>query len=346
MRIFHLFYLYANNKMLPRTLVFAGGGTRCLIYLPALASLQSAGRLSAVKTVWGTSAGALIASLFALSHDAQSIQKTLYSTDFSHTRDIDINNILNINSSWGVDDGTKLRALISKLCDTMKPGASLYKLSDISGVNIVVTDLSVRQTIILNSVSYPNVLLVDAIRASMSLPFFLRPFITSEGHIWIDGGLRENFPWKLLASDEERRNALGFIMNGRSSMSPTSLLEYVFSMVHFDEPRNREAFRKWPNIIWFESPPYPTWFTRLQKEDYEMLTSRSLEALAHFSLAPPPETAENLLPSADHCTPSQDYLAGRTVESSDIPVPYHVPVQGSSPPQSPCTRLSYRRWSV
>ena len=335
--------------MLPRTLVFGGGGTRCLIYLPALAALQTAGRLTAVKTVWGTSAGALIASLFALGRDAENIHKILYTTDFSQTRDVDIHNILNIHTRWGLDDGTKLRALICKLCDTVKPGASSYKLSDISGVNIVVTDLSVRQTIVVNSVSCPNMLLVDAIRASMSLPLFLRPFITTEGHVWIDGGLRENFPWRLLETDEERQNALGFILNGAPNASPTTLLQYITSIVLFDEPHNKKEFRNWPrNIIWFESPPYPSWFTRIQKDDYEMLTSRSLEALTQFNSYSmhPQETAENSLKSVDRCAPSPDCPEDRTTVSLDSPEPSHAPTLGSSPPQLPYKPPSYRRWSV
>lgn len=328
-----------------RTLVFGGGGTRCLVYAHALAELQTKGMISDVNRVWGTSAGALIGTMYALSSDGVRVRDTLYSVDFSKFRDITISNILSIHESWGIDNGNNLQGMIRSLCNTMRIGSATMKMRDLPMINIVVADLSIRETIVINADTYPELCIVDAIRASMSLPLLLKPFVSPDGHIWIDGGLRENFPWRLL-SDEEKRTALGFVIEKDTPKTPKTLPEFMFCMVHFDEIRNVNLIRQnWPNIMWFPSPPFPTWFTRLRAEDYQMLSEYSLQTLNSY-LESLPKTGESPDMFADRCTPEQEYPEGRTVELSDTPLPFHEQVLDSSQHQSPYTQQSRRRWSV
>lgn len=327
------------------SLVFGGGGTRCLIYAQALAELQTKGMLGSVRKVWGTSAGALIGTMFALSNDGRTVRDALYKCDFSRFRDIAIKNILNINETWGLDDGNNLRRMIGELCNSMRGGGAEMKMSDLPTMNIVVADLSIRETIVINAETYPELPVVDAIRASMSLPLLLRPFVAPSGNIWIDGGLRENFPWRML-SNEEKLGALGFAIEKDSPKTPRTMADFMFSMVHYDEIRNINNIKaNWPNIIWFPSPPFPTWFTKIKEEDYTMLSEQSLVALTSY-LERLPENDGIPDMSALHCTPLSAGPEGRTIESSDNPSPFHAQVQDSSQHQSPCKRPSQRRWSV
>lgn len=333
--------------MLPKNLVFGGGGTRCLIYLSALSQLQTKGFLKNVESVIGTSAGSLIGSLFLLSKDAARVKDILFHCDFTRCRDVTINNLFQFNEVWGLDDGKKIKEMICDLCEEVKKGSSQYCLKDVPGIRIVVADLTIRKTIILDSSTYPNLLLVDAIRASMCLPILFRPFITNDGHIWTDGGLRENFPW-LLLTEKERSISLGFAIAKSLSLHPLTLNDYIFSLIHFEEPHKEILLKSYNNIIWFEKPPFPNYFTRLQKEDYELLETRSLRDFqnSNFYLRHLQGNYGNPDVSVDRCIPQSMYPENHKVESSDTPSLCHEQVQDSSLHQSPYTQLSYRRWSV
>jgi patatin-like phospholipase/acyl hydrolase len=69
---------------LPSRLVFCGGGTRCLVFLQTLVELENQNRLVNVKEYWGTSAGALLAALLAITKSAQSVKKIMFTTYHYH----------------------------------------------------------------------------------------------------------------------------------------------------------------------------------------------------------------------------------------------------------------------
>lgn len=329
--------------MLPKTLVFSGGGTRCLVFLPALVELQKKNKLVHVEEAWGTSAGALIASLYLICRDAQKVNDLLFQTDLSKFRDIDVSNILTIHQSWGLDDGKSLSTMIETMLEEI--GSTKTKtLSEVPGLHIVVSDLTLNKTIVLNSVTYPNIRIVDAIRASMSLPLFLRPYVEPGGNIWVDGALKHNFPWQLLPSDKARRTALGFAFKKQEAAAPKSLIQYVYSILNFNDKRDLEFDS---NIIIFNRPDYPSWFVKFLPEDYTMVKEQGVKTITEwFNDSKPLQGTTGSSPlSEDHCNPSQVFLQHHTVGLSGSQTPFREQVQGSSPPQllgkSPC----YRRWS-
>jgi predicted acylesterase/phospholipase RssA len=259
--------------MLPKRLVFAGGGTRCLVFLQSLVHLESHGVLRHVNEYWGTSAGSLIASLYALSKSASTLQRLMKSVDYTKFRDIDIGNLVNINSTWGLDDGKSLTTQIELLFEAIEVGAKSKCMRDVEGLHIVVSDLNDRESLVLHAGNYPNLRIVEAVRASMSLPIFLKPYIYKEnGHYWVDGGVRHNFPWDLLPNDASRDEALGFAFSKFGGTLRT-FNEYMFSMVHFDEPKKLKEFeKKWKhNILWHAIPPFPAWFANLRADDYALI---------------------------------------------------------------------------
>lgn len=259
--------------MLPKRLVFAGGGTRCLVFLQSMVELESRGMFRNVTEYWGTSAGALLASLFALSKSASTVQRLMKSADYTKFRDIDIGNLVNIHSTWGLDDGKSLVTQIEHMFENIESGTKSKYLRDVPGLHVVVSDLNIRESLVLHAGNFPNLRVVDAVRASMSLPIFLKPYIHAEsGHYWVDGGVRHNFPWDLLPSDEARDEALGFAFHKAAGQLRT-FNEYMFSMVHFDEPKKLQYFEnRWKgHILWHSVPPFPAWFTNLRADDYELI---------------------------------------------------------------------------
>jgi len=342
----------------PKRLVFTGGGTRCLVFVEALIVLEAAGVLEHVEEYWGTSAGAFIATLMALADSVEVVRKCMYETEYIKFRDIDVNNLLNINKSWGLDNGESLMTEIKRIMDLVKPGSSAYTMSDIPGLTIIIANLSTHDIVLCSAKTHPTLKVIEAIRASMSLPIFFRPYNHIEtGHIWVDGAVGANFPWNLLPSELDRYESLGFTFEHGVVKTPTTLSEYVFSMIHFEGPKKIAYLKKrYPkNIIWFPNLPFPAWFMRLQPADFEMLTSIGTSVAnqwltansAEHSCSPYPQETNGSLPSyGDRCNPSQAYPQHHIRQTLGNPKSSDPePPRDSSPPQSHYTRLYDRRWS-
>ena len=344
--------------MLPRRLVFAGGGTRCLVFVEALLVLETAGVLERVDEYWGTSAGSFLATIMALSASISRVREFMYATDYIKFRDIDVNNLLNINKSWGLDNGDSLIGEIERILELVKPGASAYLMSDIPNLTAVIANLSTHDIILCSAKTHPNLRVVDAIRASMSLPIFFRPYIHKEtGHIWVDGAVGANFPWGLLPSDKDRRESLGFTFEHTIIKTPVTISEYIFSMIHFEGPKKIKYLKdNYPkNILWFQNLPFPAWFMRLQPADFEMLKSigstAANEWLTSTSAEPSysryPQGKNGSLPSCeDRRNPSLSSPLHHTEQTLGNPKSSDPePPRDSSPPQSHSMRLADRRWS-
>lgn len=336
--------------MIPfKRLVFCGGGTRCLVFLRTLVELENAKHLVNVQEYWGTSAGALIASLFALSKSAKKTREKMLSADYLKFRDIDISNLFGIQTTWGLDDGKSLVKEIERLFDSVEPGSQHKCMTDISGLNIVCADLNIHETIVCNSTTFPNLRVVDAIRASMSLPLIFKPYIHESGHYWVDGAIRENFPWDVLPGDTARSESLGFAFEKKWSNGPNTFSDYMFSMLHFDEPKKIRRHKQcWPkNIIWYKPPPFPPWFIRLKEDDYKMIDSIGEKAFQDWiTLHSSVGTIQNCPSSVRPSVLPQGFPLDHTVESSGTLPPFREPSLGSSLLQSPNTSPSCRRWSV
>ena len=337
--------------MNPVRLVFCGGGTRCIVFLHALVELERRGRLTNVREYWGTSAGALVASLYAVSKSATVLKSMMYSMDYTKFRDMDISNLFSITSSWGLDDGSSLVREIERIFEQIEPGTKNKTLGDVPELNIVVSDLNLKETVVCNATNFPTLRVVDAIRASMSLPIFFRPFVNPvNGHYWVDGAVRANFPWSQLPSDEARRESLGFAFERQIDGGPKTFMEYVFSMIHFDEPKKfKQLKHSWSsNILFFPPPPFPPWFVRLKAADFQLLetmgTNTAETWLTTYPISPV-RTIETRRASVHRCIRSLS-LPHRKIGLLGSLTPSRAPSRDSSPPQLPQIGPSFRRWSV
>ena len=348
---------------LPKRLVFSGGGTRCLIYISVLKRLEAAGMLRDTVEWWGTSAGSLIAALLAITRSSSRLEEISKHIDFAKFRDVSLLNVVNFTSAWGIDDGYAMVAEIERVLELAAVGASTWTLANVSGLRIIVGDLNIYETVVCSAQNFPELRIADALRASMSLPFFYRPFrCPTNSHIWIDGGLRATFPWDCLPSDAARREALGFSFERPWIHGPSTFTEYIFAMTHFDDPKRIHAQKKeWPqHIIWFPSPPFPAWYMRLKADDFDLLETLGSQAFeawtaatavaAVAAVAPkrqsPSKTSQIPRLSEDPHTPSPARPGHHTDESSDTPQPYPSTSQAPSQDSPPHTRPSFRRWSL
>jgi predicted acylesterase/phospholipase RssA len=283
----------------------------------------------------------------AITRSVEKVDDIMRQTEFSRFRDVSLLNMVNFTDVWGLDDGKGMVTELERLLELAAPGASGYTLADVSGVRIPVADLNLFETVVCSAESFPTLRLVDALRASMSLPMFYVPVqCPLNGHIWVDGGLRAAFPWMCLTS-KQQKEALGFAFDRPwFSQGPASFMDYIMAMMHFDDPvQTHRLKQEKANILWFPSPPFPAWYVRLQKDDYELLENMGTKTFEEW-VKNSPGIVESRPLSEDQHIPSPTVRSGRTGGMLGIPQPSCPPLQPGSPrDQSLRTRMSYRRWS-
>jgi NTE family protein len=196
-------------------LVLEGGGVKGIGLVGAVNQLSQTGYR--LRRVAGTSAGAIVGALLAASMPLETLIATMRSLDYTRFRDegtIDtfgvIGKSISLASEQGVYEGTFFRnwlyseleklgvrtfadlAIAEPWAEHLPPNRR-YKLV------VVTSDLSNGRLVRLpwDYERYgldPNEQLVaDAVRASMSIPFFYEP-VKLDGNILVDGGLLSNFP--------------------------------------------------------------------------------------------------------------------------------------------------------
>jgi len=257
----------------PKHLVFAGGGPRCLAFLGSVEFLTQKNMFKNVSDYWGNSAGALLATFLSLKTPLPKLKTVFEDLDFTRFRDIDLGNIVSFGDKWGLDSGEAFLNEMKKLLETIKPGSSQYTLQELPSLHIAAADLTDTKMVILDAKSFPNLKLVDALRATTSLPFFYRPFRNPiNNHLLVDGAVGMNFPWALLPSDEHRKSALGFNFKIYSdSDEPKSLSEFIPKILNFKESCREKVGSKnniiEPNIIYFHIEGYPPWHLSIKQHD-------------------------------------------------------------------------------
>lgn len=334
-------------------LVFSGGGPRVLTFLASVEVLAKAGKLANVRNYWGNSGGAIIATLMSMNTPLPKIRHIFESFDFTKLRDIDISHLVTFGEHWGLDSGDAFFSHVTTVLNDIRPGAADYTLQEVPALHIAATDLTIGKPVILDSKSMPTMRVIDALRASTSIPFFYKPFrCPVNNHLLVDGAVACNFPWILLPSDAERNVALGFdfFTGDDASTEPRSLSEYIPAILNFRERlwNARHVKPVGPNILRFHVPGFPAWHLALKKEDRDELFDigqRFTEQwLTQHSVLKKPET---LLHSAPPGTPQQSSPSGHT----ELLLGSHVP-EPPSLPQYPCLRSPSeyrppaRRWSA
>jgi NTE family protein len=341
------------NGKKPKRLIFAGGGTRCLVFLPALVRLEAEGILDDVEAWAGTSAGALLAALLAVGKSAVQVKKVFEAMDFSRFRDFNVANMVQFMDVWGLDDAEALQQELEKALESLHAGAAAWTLADVPALTVCVADLTDHVTLKVSAATHPTLRIVDAVRASMCFPIFYRPFRHAlDGHVWVDGGLCANFMWNEF-TEVEQRESLGFTFERSwTEGGPQTFTEYMQAMLRFNDPHQTQVLKaQWSShILWFPLPPFPVWFVRFQKEDFDILEGLANQAVLTWSKHHPPssvETPRTKQSHGDHCTPPQGSQRHHTdgmldIQKSSCQQLHRVPFQ-DLPLGIP---RSSRRWSL
>ena len=192
-------------------LVLQGGGVKGVALAGALSELESRGYRP--QRLAGTSAGAVVAVLYAAGYTAGELRDLILAPDFRALADLTplarvplVGGLLSILLLLGQCEGAALeRWLMERLAAKgVRTFADLRQIHPEGSVQVIVTDLTARALLVLPDDAPalgldPDALEVaQAVRMSAGIPFYYRPVVRrapdGRRHWLVDGGVLSNFP--------------------------------------------------------------------------------------------------------------------------------------------------------
>lgn len=191
------------------TLVVSGGGLKGVAALGAVHALRRAGALDNVKTMVGTSAGALVCAAMACGRDPGAIVRDLGPDMFKPDIDIKL-----LTTSFGIDSGAGIFAFADRLLGGRR---TFRGIQEATGIRLVVcaTNLSERRAEYFGPDTHPDMDVAMALRMSCSVPLYFAAVRLGDA-TYVDGVLTDNFPcdWAL---DNGSNHVIGIRFRPRSA---------------------------------------------------------------------------------------------------------------------------------
>lgn len=190
-------------------LCLSGGGIKGAAHVRALQALED--NHIHIDYISGTSSGSIVAVLYAIGYSPQEIYNFLKKYSKEITR-ISIKNILKLIYGLifrhkiiidGLNDGKKFEKIIHNVCankniytiDQIKFPLVIPSVNIKNGEIYIFTSQNVRNSYKDNYIYDNTAPICKAVRASCSFPGIYSPCMYKNIPL-LDGGIRENIPWK------------------------------------------------------------------------------------------------------------------------------------------------------
>ena len=182
--------------------MFAGGGIRGLAYIGALQYLRDVKSVDfgahrpKLESVAGVSIGALLSLLICCGYSVPELIS--FGGDIKHTDVMTPDPVRLFSGELSIDNGETLTSFIKEklIRNGFSPDTTFSQLFACTGIkfHVTVSDTTTASVVQITPDSHPHLPVYVAVQASMSIPLIFPPVKSPEGHLWVDGGLLENFP--------------------------------------------------------------------------------------------------------------------------------------------------------
>jgi predicted acylesterase/phospholipase RssA len=177
-------------------LAIGPGAMGYFTFLGTLTKLKQAGRLDELEEISGSSAGALLAFVFALAKGDTT--KVLDFTLSVPIRQMMKPNIKSLLKEWGLISNSKLHQVFSDMVEkfTGKRTVTFKELYDWFPIKIHISSYCVNtsKTVYFSVDSVPHMNVVDAVSATIAIPFIISSAKLNDGWHYIDGATAEAVP--------------------------------------------------------------------------------------------------------------------------------------------------------
>jgi NTE family protein len=228
-----------------KNLVFEGGGVKGIAYGGAVEILEQAQITPQIEKIAGTSAGAITAAMLSLNYSAADFTSIMMSLPFEKFEDgCDLGGPIRLIRRYGWFKGDYFLNLMESYIKektgdgraTFRDLAEKYPERHFKDLYVFGTDLSQQAVQEFSYRKTPDVAVADAVRISMSIPFFFEARHyeqDGENNVYCDGGVLNNYPISTFDEQYTSRDPdLGHTMLHRTP-NPATL---GFHLDNLDQP--------------------------------------------------------------------------------------------------------------
>lgn len=217
-----------NTKSLEYTCIFGGGAIRGVAYIGALKALDELN--ISIKTLAGSSVGAIFAGLLAVGYTTKEIEEIILKVNYELFKD------LQFGRDLGISKGEIFLEWLRNLIEKKHYGEAYAK-----GKNAPVRFCDIDKNLVIfttnlanfcckefSNFKTPDTEIAYAIRISSSMPGLMPP-VKASGAVLVDGDLQKSWPlWKLsedLSKSSDR--ILEFRLEGDYDVEKHSRIDFV-----------------------------------------------------------------------------------------------------------------------
>jgi predicted acylesterase/phospholipase RssA len=209
-----------------KNVVFAGGGFKGWAYVGTLKALKEYIPIENIEQVIGVSIGSLFGIFYVLQMDPDFLLDFIMNLNFKEIIDINLDSILVNQSILQGDTFTGLlRELLSFKVD---PDITFRELKRYTNILFSVNALNISDSKLeyFNSILTPDVKVIDAVRASCSIPFLLPSYCINNKY-YFDGGIINNCPVDML----DELSTIAFDISHDSPITSIKLYDFLNSVI-------------------------------------------------------------------------------------------------------------------
>ena len=180
-------------------LVISGGGPVLIHVLGAIQHLEENNYLDRkeIKSIYGTSAGAIVGALLCLGFDWETIRDYIIKRPWQDVFPVKVQNIFDAYTKKGVFDIKTFEKCFRPLLDAKDINMDVnledfYKLSNIE-LHLFAFEINEYKIHDVSYLTHPKLSLLSAIQMSCALPLLVTP-VCIDDHCFIDGGFSCNYP--------------------------------------------------------------------------------------------------------------------------------------------------------
>jgi predicted acylesterase/phospholipase RssA len=222
-------------------LVISGGGPIMIQILAAIQELENNKYLNMnnIETIYGTSAGAIIAIMISLNFDWQTLNDYIIKRPWQELFSIKVQNILDAYTKKGIFDYKTIEKCFKPLFDAKDITLDItldefYKLTN-KEIHMFSFEINEYKMVDISYKSHPSLKLLTALQMSCALPVLISPVFV-EDQCFMDGGVACNYPLNFcIESGINPDEILGFknkYSNNKSVVnSDSTLLDYILNFV-------------------------------------------------------------------------------------------------------------------
>ena len=190
-----------------KNLALKGGGVKGIAYVGALYELDDRGHFETIEHVSGTSAGAIVALMVALQLSPKKIEDLMKGLNFNDFKKGC--SPIRLFTKYGLYSGDEILKFIH-ICykesplnlpledDDHKITFADFRTAGGKDLIVFASNLNTKSIEEFSLFKTPNCIVSEAVRASMSIPFFFKSWKFTNGipndHIYVDGGVVFNYP--------------------------------------------------------------------------------------------------------------------------------------------------------